>query len=113
PLPTPSRCCSQASPMREAHPRPKNPARRHGHALCRLRLTRSVQKLFVNADADWFSESREIMGTEISVELWRYDKHFAQAAIAAVMAEMHRIDKPMSPYVETSELTLINREAST
>ncbi len=63
------------------------------------------------ADADWFSESREIMGTEISVELWHDDKNSAQAAIAAVMAEMHRIDKAMSPYIETSELSLINREA--
>src|SRR5690606_27058920 len=66
----------------------------------------------VIADADWFSESREIMGTEISVELWHDDKNSAQAAIAAVMAEMHRIDKSMSPYIETSELALINREAS-
>jgi len=65
----------------------------------------------VIADADWFSESREIMGTEISVELWHDDKHFAKTAIAAVMAEMHRIDESMSPYIETSELALINREA--
>jgi FAD:protein FMN transferase len=64
------------------------------------------------ARADWFSDTRAIMGTEVSVELWMDDAEPAQAAIEAVMTEMHRIDAAMSPYIETSELSIINREAN-
>lgn len=64
------------------------------------------------AMADWHSASRAIMGTEISVELWLEDAAAAEAAIDAVMVEMGRIDHAMSPFIETSELARINREAS-
>ena len=36
----------------------------------------------------------------------------AEAAIAAVMAEMHRIDRAMSPHKADSELSRINRDAA-
>lgn len=62
--------------------------------------------------AEWYSDQRAIMGTSISVELWADDDKTAQAAIEAVMQEMTRIDRTMSPYIETSELALINREAT-
>lgn len=62
--------------------------------------------------ADWHSATRAIMGTEISVELWLDDAAVAETAIDAVMAEMERIDRAMSPFIETSELARINREAS-
>lgn len=52
------------------------------------------------------------MGTSIEVELWSEDSSVGQAAIDAVMDEMHRIDRLMSPYKENSELSLINREAA-
>src|SRR5690606_30202114 len=64
------------------------------------------------AHAEWYSDSRAIMGTAISVELWADDKTTARDAIEAVMQEMVHIDRGMSPYIETSELALINREAS-
>jgi len=60
----------------------------------------------------WLRDEQAIMGTAISVELWCEDKAEGQEAIAAVMAEMHRIDRLMSPYKADSELSLINREAS-
>lgn len=63
------------------------------------------------ARAEWYSDKRPIMGTAVSVELWSDDETAAQAAIEAVMQEMVRIDETMSPYIETSELALINREA--
>lgn len=66
----------------------------------------------VQAHAEWYSDKRAIMGTSISVELWAGDDKTAQAAIEAVMQEMTRIDQTMSPYIETSELALINREAT-
>ncbi len=64
------------------------------------------------AHAGWHSDHRAIMGTSISVELWADENKIAQTAIEAVMQEMMRIDRAMSPYIETSELALINREAS-
>jgi len=63
------------------------------------------------ARAEWYSDKRPIMGTAVSVELWSDDETAAHAAIEAVMQEMVRIDETMSPYIETSELALINREA--
>jgi thiamine biosynthesis lipoprotein len=46
------------------------------------------------------------------VELWHEDATQARTAIAAVMAEMRRIDEQMSPYKEASELSRINRDAA-
>lgn len=66
----------------------------------------------VIAHADWFSDTRAIMGTAVSVELWMDDAAAAKAAIDAVMIEMQHVDTSMSPYIETSELAKINREAS-
>lgn len=61
--------------------------------------------------ARWFSRDEAIMGTAIRVELWGDDRDEAEAAIDAVIAEMHRIDAAMSPYKHDSELSRINREA--
>jgi len=60
----------------------------------------------------WFRADEAIMGTAIRVELHCDHPASAQAAIAAVMAEMHRIDAAMSPYKPESELSRINRDAS-
>lgn len=64
------------------------------------------------AYAQWLTGEEAIMGTAIRVELWADDKVAGEAAIAAVMAEMHRIDRAMSPYKPESELSRINREAA-
>ncbi len=65
-----------------------------------------------NVFAEWYSEERAIMGTAISVTLWHEDENTAKRAIAAVMAEMHRIDNTLSPYKSESELSRVNREAA-
>jgi FAD:protein FMN transferase len=52
------------------------------------------------------------MGTAISVELWCEDRRAGESAAAAVMAEMHRIDRCMSPHKPASELSRINRDAA-
>jgi thiamine biosynthesis lipoprotein len=62
--------------------------------------------------AGWHARDAAIMGTAIHVELWCEDAPRAEAAIDAVMAEMHRIDAVMSTYKDTSELSRINREAA-
>ena len=60
----------------------------------------------------WLKAEQAIMGTAIGVELWCEDRAAGEAAIEAVMQEMHRIDRLMSPYKENSELSAVNREAS-
>jgi FAD:protein FMN transferase len=60
----------------------------------------------------WLSRDEAIMGTAIRVELWSDDPTAGEAAIASVMAEMHRIDGAMSPYKSESELSRINRDAA-
>lgn len=59
----------------------------------------------------WLKREEAIMGTAISVELWSDDRAEGEAAIDAVMAEMHRIDRAMSPHKLDSELSRINRDA--
>jgi thiamine biosynthesis lipoprotein len=59
----------------------------------------------------WLKREEAIMGTAIVVELWSETAAAGEAAIAAVMAEMHRIDRTMSPHKDDSELTRINRGA--
>ncbi len=60
----------------------------------------------------WLKREEAIMGTAISVELWSDDQAAGEAAIAAVMEEMHRIDRAMSPHKPDSELSRINRDAA-
>jgi thiamine biosynthesis lipoprotein len=59
----------------------------------------------------WLAREEAIMGTAIRVELWCEDAARGEAAIDAVMAEMHRIDRTMSPHKADSELSRINRDA--
>ncbi len=60
----------------------------------------------------WLRRAEAIMGTAISVELWSEDRQAGEAAITAVMDEMHRIDRAMSPHRPDSELSRINDEAA-
>jgi thiamine biosynthesis lipoprotein len=57
----------------------------------------------------WHGDEQSIMGTRISVQLWMEDDTKAEAAIAAVMDEMRRIDKEYSPWIETSQLYKLNQ----
>lgn len=61
--------------------------------------------------AKWHGDEQDIMGTKVSVALWLEDEQKAEQAVAAVMAEMHRIDEHFSPYIETSELYRANELA--
>ena len=61
---------------------------------------------------DWMRREEAIMGTAVCVELWCDDRATGAAAIAAVMCEMHRIDRAMSPFKPQSELSRINRDAA-
>lgn len=61
--------------------------------------------------AAWLKREESIMGTSIVVELWADEQAAGEAAVTAVMDEMRRIDRTMSPHKEDSELSRINREA--
>jgi len=52
------------------------------------------------------------MDTRIYVELWDTDPKHANAAIDAVMAEMHHVDDVMSDFKPNSELSQINEHAA-
>jgi thiamine biosynthesis lipoprotein len=78
-------------------------------ALISLLLTVSIS---TPSSAAWVSQQAAIMGTRIGVELWHEDEAAAQRAIDAVLAEFRRLDKALSPYIESSELYRVNQEAS-
>lgn len=61
----------------------------------------------------WHSHADSAMGTSITVEFWLEDSARAKDLIDGVMAEMRRVDQLMSPYIETSELSIVNRDAFT
>jgi thiamine biosynthesis lipoprotein len=62
--------------------------------------------------AGWYRHEEAIMGTSVEVELQAASRPQAERAIAAVMAEMHRIDATMSPHKATSELSIVNAHAA-
>lgn len=66
----------------------------------------------VRETSGWLAREAAIMGTAIRVELWCEEQAAGEAAIEAVMQEMHRIDWAMSPHKPQSELSRINRDAA-
>jgi len=52
------------------------------------------------------------MGTRVSVELWHEDAALAATAAQAAMAEYHRINRQMSTYLASSEISALNRGAA-
>jgi thiamine biosynthesis lipoprotein len=60
----------------------------------------------------WVAREESIMGTAIRVELWSAGRSQGVEAIDAVMDEMYRIDRAMSPFKPNSELSRINRHAA-
>ena len=66
----------------------------------------------VTAHAQWQQQTRNYMGTRVHVEVWSDDAVSATAGIDAVMDEMDRIEKMMSPMIASSALSLLNREGA-
>ncbi len=62
--------------------------------------------------AEWHNDEAAIMGTSVSVSLWHDNPQKGREAAAAVLAIMRGIDQRFSPYLETSELSKINRDAA-
>lgn len=64
------------------------------------------------ATGRWFQYGFKPMGTQAYVEVWAVDEQQAQQAFAKVEAEFSRVNALMSPWVEQSELSLLNRAAA-
>lgn len=76
-------------------------------------LLLAVSVSAASSAGEWIADTQAIMGTRVHVEVYHDDAALARSAIAAVMADMRRIDASMSPYIEASELSMMNREAAT
>ncbi len=61
---------------------------------------------------EWVVRDAEIMGTTIHTEVWHEDMQIAQNAAQIVLQVMEDVNQSMSSYIETSELSLLNREAA-
>lgn len=59
--------------------------------------------------AKWHTQTESIMGTNIYVEVYSEDDEQGKRALTSVMSEMERINQLMSPYIEHSELSKLNR----
>jgi len=59
-----------------------------------------------------FKETRRIMGTFGEVQVYHQDAGIAQRAISSALDEMQRVDRLLSTYDQTSELSAMNREAA-
>lgn len=62
--------------------------------------------------SDWVIRDAEIMGTTIHAEVWHEDETLAEKAAELVLTTMHEVNHRMSPYIVSSELSVINREAA-
>jgi len=75
-------------------------------------LTLAALAVTAAPDGAWYQREAAIMGTRIAVELWATSPAEGEAAIDAVMREMHRIDILMSHYKPESQLSRINARAA-
>ncbi len=77
------------------------------------RLSCALLVLFpMVAHAGWYTDTRGKMGTQVEIQLWADDEAEARTLLAAGMAEFDRIEAAMSTYRETSEISMVNREAA-
>jgi thiamine biosynthesis lipoprotein len=60
----------------------------------------------------WVVRDGQAMGTTIHTEVWHQDQRLAEQVADEVINIMNHVDQLMSPYIESSELSLLNRQAS-
>lgn len=64
------------------------------------------------AQAEWYSDAQDKMGTRVEVKLWHDDATLAKRLIVMAMQELDRIEAAMSTYRVDSEITRINETAA-
>jgi len=78
-----------------------------------IALLAALTCTFTTARAEWIERVEDgIMGTRIVVELWADNREQGDAAVAAVLDEMRRVDQDMSTYKPTSEVSRVNAAAA-
>lgn len=82
------------------------------HKPC-IALTLASLLLPLAAFAEWVSDARPMMGTEVSAYVWHEDAEQGRKALDAVFAEAERINQLMSTYIDDSAISDINRRAAT
>ena len=60
----------------------------------------------------WVVRDGQAMGTTIHTEVWHQDLQLAEQVADEVINIMNHVDQLMSPYIVSSELSLVNRQAS-
>lgn len=60
----------------------------------------------------WVVRDGQAMGTTIHTEVWHQNQRLAEQVADEVINIMNHVDQLMSPYIESSELSLVNRQAS-
>ena len=73
----------------------------------------TILAISMPARAEWSSDARPLMGTEVSVRLWHEDPVVGEQLVDEVFAEAERINQLMSTYIEDSRISEINRDAAT
>ncbi len=76
-------------------------------------LLLSTSMLMFPASAQWHRQPFQTLGTQAYIELWSEDAAQATQLISDVQAEFERINQLMSPYIASSELSILNRQAAT
>ncbi len=86
-----------------------------------LSIKRSMPKLVLSvvtlllslsSHAAWHSHQFDVMGTRAAIELWSEDRDAAAQHFARVEGEMRRIEALMSSYIDSSEVSQLNRLAA-
>ncbi len=62
--------------------------------------------------SEWVVRDAEIMGTTIHTEVWHSNEQLAQDAAELVLQTMREVNASMSPYIDTSELSSVNKNAA-
>jgi len=88
----------------------------HKSALVNFRLLLAVVALspflLSTANAEWFGDEQQKMGTRVEVQLWADDPVEAQRLLREAMVEFDRIEALMSTYIPSSEMSRINANAA-
>jgi len=62
--------------------------------------------------AEWLGDTRTMMGTEVSVQVWHENVEEGMSVVEDIFTEVARIEGLMSTYIEGSEISKINRSAA-
>jgi len=79
--------------------------------MLKILITLMLTSASAMAFGGWHEREAQVMGTEARVYFWHTDEKLSDKILDDAFAELRRIDTLMSTYKETSELSLVNREA--